>query len=142
MNNELMSISETSVIDADQEESVSTDKVSVYKGMNEVFKYTQSIIDTMQQGEKIVAKDLAEKVYAKTDGIPMGNVASLVQMFTKRCKDVTVEIGRNGGIYKGGKVKRVDTRKRCDTCHQVIRSDSYKHATITTNLQSEETVQE
>lgn len=93
---------------------------SVYSGMNEVFAHTRNIIDTMQQGEKIGIRDLADKVAAQVE-MPSGNVMSLVQLFCKRSKDVSVEVGRGGGVFKGGKPKRVDTRPRCPTCHQVVR---------------------
>jgi hypothetical protein len=102
----------------------------VYKGMDEVFEHTRKIIEGMDQGEKITVKDLADKVHSKVIEMPVGNVTNLVQMFVKRSKDVTVEIGRGGGVYKGGKPKRVDNRPRCPSCNQVVRSDHAKNKSI------------
>lgn len=94
---------------------------SVYGGMNGVFEQTRAIIAEMQQGQRIGVKDLADKVHAKIDTMSNANVLNLVQMFCKQSKDVTVEVGRMGGIYKGGKIPRIDKRERCVTCNQVIR---------------------
>lgn len=98
----------------------SEDTSSVYSGMNEVFEHTKQIIDTMKQGDKIAIRDLADKVAAQVE-MPSGNVMSLVQLFCKRSKDVSVEVGRGGGVFKGGKPKRVDNRVRCKECNQVVR---------------------
>jgi hypothetical protein len=104
--------------------------LAVYEGMNEVFDHTCRIIEGMQQGEKITVRDLVDKVAAEVK-MGIGNVHNLVQMFLKKRKDVTVEIGRGGGVYKGGKPKRVDNRPRCTSCNQVLRPDmKQKQASI------------
>ncbi len=105
---------------------VGEETLSVYAGMNEVFDHTRQIIDTMKQGEKIAIRDLVDKVAAKVD-MSGGNVMGLVQLFCKRSKEVSVEVGRGGGVFKGGKPKRVDNRPRCITCHQVVRAEVQKN---------------
>lgn len=113
-----------------------TEETSVYSGMNEVFEVTKKIIDTMQQGERIAVKDLADKVNAGLNGSGK-NVSALVQMFVKKYPAVSVEVGRNGGVYKGGKPKRVDNRPRCHTCNQVIKStEASKSTNVDTMLQA------
>lgn len=99
---------------------------TTYIGTNAVVEQARCIIDELEHGKKITVKDLSEKIAAKTYGMSLGNVTNLVQMFLKDCKDITVEIGRNGGIYKGGKQKRVDNRPRCTQCNQVMRSELKK----------------
>lgn len=104
--------------------------LAVYEGMNEVFEHTRRIIEDMQQGEKITVRDLVDKVSSEVN-MGIGNVHNLVQMFLKKRKDVTVEIGRGGGVFKGGKPKRVDNRPRCASCNQVLRPDmKQKQASI------------
>ncbi len=104
---------------------VGEETLSVYAGMNEVFEHTRQIIDTMKQGEKIGIRDLVDKVAAKVD-MSGGNVMGLVQLFCKRSKEVSVEVGRGGGVFKGSKPRRIDARPRCETCHQVVRGDLKK----------------
>jgi hypothetical protein len=106
-------------------EEVAAPALAVYEGMNEVFEHTRRIIDVMQQGEKITVRDLVDKVLAEVK-MPSGNVTSLVQMYLKSDKSVSVEIGRGGGVFKGGKPKRIDNRPRCNSCNQVLRPDSQK----------------
>lgn len=109
---------------------------SIYAGMNEVFAETRIIIDTMKDGEKIAIRDLVDKVTSKVD-MSSGNVMGLVQLFCKRSKGlVSVEVGRGGGVFKGGKPKRVDNRPRCTTCNQVVRSETQKHKTEEDNTES------
>ena len=110
---------------------------SVYSGMNQVFEHTKCIIDTMKQGERIGIRDLADKVAAKVE-MSNSNVMNLVQLFCKRSKEVTVEVGRCGGVFKGGKLKRTDQRKRCETCHQVIREAKEKQSTPNLDLMDTE----
>jgi hypothetical protein len=105
--------------------------------MNEVFDHTRQIIDTMKQGEKIAIRDLVDKVAAKVDHMSGGNVMGLVQLFCKKSKEVSVEVGRGGGVFKGGKPKRVDNRPRCATCHQVVRSEVQKHKTDSDSSEEE-----
>lgn len=93
---------------------------SIYVGMNEVFDKTRSIIDSLSHGERIKTQDLADKVISQVK-MPISNVMNLLRIFLKDCKDITIEVGRDGGIYKGGKVPRVDKRKRCESCGQVVR---------------------
>ncbi len=99
-----------------------TPELFVYGGMNEVFEHTRTIINGMQQGDKIGMGDLVDKVAAQVEMMSAGNVANLVRIWCKQSKDVSVEVGRGGGVYKGAKKKRVDQRKRCETCNQVLRA--------------------
>jgi hypothetical protein len=142
MNNQ-----ENAVINTGNEEKISieapieapteTEETSLYKGMNAVFAQTRKIIDAMEHGGKMTVKDLSDRVQAEVSDMSIGNVANLVQMFLKKSKDVSVEIGRGGGVFKGGKPQRVDNRPRCATCHQVVRPDMHKkivQAELGTNL--------
>jgi len=100
---------------------------SIYAGMNEVFKHTRQVIDEMQTGDKIGIRDLADKVSSQIElELSNANVMHLVQLFCKQSKEVTVEVGRGGGVYKGGKPKRIDNRPRCPSCNQVIRAELQK----------------
>jgi hypothetical protein len=136
-----------SSINIDGENSNSTEKKSttepalaVYTGMTEVFEHTRRIISDMKQGEKIGMKDLIDKVSSQIATMSSSNVMNLVQMFCKQSKEVTVEVGRGGGVYKGGKLPRVDTRTRCPHCNQVVRMETKKSTeTIVDNLVNEET---
>jgi len=96
---------------------------TMYAGMNEVFEHTRKIFEPMQQGERIGIKDLVDKVTSQVE-LSSGNVMGLVQLWCKKSKEVTVEVGRGGGVFKGGKPKRIDHRPRCGTCHQVVRSET------------------
>lgn len=110
----------------DASEITNIDNSSIYTGMNEIFEHTRQIIDDMKQGEKISVADLVCKV---ASGVKMtqSNVTNLVQMYLKQCKSITVEVGRGGGVYKGGKPKRIDTRPRCPSCNQVVRKEGHNH---------------
>ena len=134
-----MSTENISQIENPSLDIVGEETLSVYAGMNEVFDHTRQIIDTMKQGEKIAIRDLVDKVAAKVDHMSGGNVMGLVQLFCKRSKEVSVEVGRGGGVFKGGKPKRVDNRKRCETCHQVVRTFTTK---ATEEENSDECVQD
>jgi hypothetical protein len=117
---------ENNVVENNSQEIIGEETVSVYDGMNEVFNHTRQIIDMMKQGEKIAIRDLADKVAAQVE-MSSGNVMGLVQLFCKKSKEVSVEVGRGGGVFKGGKPKRIDNRPRCSTCNQVVRSELQKH---------------
>lgn len=95
---------------------------SIYTGMNEVFIEIRKIFNNMQDGEKIAVKDLQYKVAANITGISSSNVKHLVQLYCKQAKDITVEVGRSGGIFKGGKKKRHTIKTRCKTCNQFIKN--------------------
>lgn len=98
-----------------------TDFFCNYTGMNEVIKQTRIILNEMNEGEKIGVKELANKVNSKISGMSRSSVTSLVQMYCKTTQDVSIEVGRAGGIYKGGKKRRIDARPRCKECGQVVR---------------------
>lgn len=92
--------------------------------MSVVADIVVNYLNGMQQGEKITLKDLAAKVSEKT-GLQGSAVIPVISLITKSYEGITIEKGRFGGIYKGGRevtAKKPDERKRCETCHQVIRT--------------------
>ncbi len=122
MDNSITNISsETSPISTDITPSSYKTGGDIYVGMNDVFAHTRRIIADMQQGEKIGMQDLSEKVASNIKTLSYNSVHNLVQLFCKQSKEVTVEVGRNGGVYEGGKKQRIDHRERCITCKQVIK---------------------
>lgn len=118
-------------IEISTKETGSVETLSIYTGMNEVFAVTRKIIDGMENGDKLTVRDLTDKVSAQVN-MTYANVMNLVQMFLKECKDVSVEIGRGGGVYKGGKKRRVDNRPRCSACNQVLRHEIKRFDTSAT----------
>jgi len=94
------------------QDTVSSVKGSVYK-----------ILDSLADGEKTTLKDLIDKVVAETE-VQVSIANGLVPMVVHEWADNgygSVEKGRNGGVFKGGKPIRIDPRERCLTCNQVIR---------------------
>lgn len=99
------------------------DSVSAHDTMNLVKQSVSKILDNLQDGEKTTLKDLIDKVVAETN-IKVSIANGLVPMVVHEWANLgagSVEKGRNGGVFKGGKVPRVDPRPRCETCNQVIR---------------------
>lgn len=97
--------------------------VSAQETMNLVLESTNKVLDGLQHGHKTTMKDLTDKVVAETK-VQVSVANGLVPMFVHAWAgrgEGTVEKGRNGGIFKGGKQKRIDPRARCETCNQVIR---------------------
>jgi hypothetical protein len=90
--------------------------------MNKVIEATKRQFADVSDGEKIVLKDLLDKVVAET-GVKAYKASGIINAYLdSKDSGVEVEAGRNGGCYKGGKPKRVDSRPRCDSCHQVLRT--------------------
>jgi uncharacterized protein YciI len=79
----------------------------------------------LQQYEKTTLKDLTDKVVADTK-LPYSNVMGLVSIYVHQDKSVSVERGRNGGIFMGGRKPHIDNRPRCSHCNQVVRPKSTK----------------
>lgn len=88
--------------------------------VNIVFNSTKRYLDNLQDGERITFTDLIDKVVADTK-LKQTFVNGLATTFAHTYSAVTVEHGRGGGIYKGGKKKHIDKRERCETCSQVLR---------------------
>lgn len=83
-----------------------------------------NILETLQGGDKIITSDIIDKVVAETKvkiSIANGIIPMILQELVENGRG-TMERGRTGGFYKGKKVQRIDMRKRCDSCHQVIRT--------------------
>lgn len=93
--------------------------------MNIVFEATKRILDKLEDGKKTTLKDLIDKVVAETK-VQVSIANGLVPMYAHSYTGVSVEKGRNGGVFKGGKPKRVDPRPRCPTCGQVDRKKIIK----------------
>lgn len=99
----------------------SQSEASIYAGMSPVITHIRDFISGMQDGERIEVQDLADKVAAKLPDTSHSHVLHLLRIYCKQAKEVVVEPGRMGGIYKGGKKRKTDTRPRCKECHQVLR---------------------
>jgi hypothetical protein len=96
---------------------------SAQETMNLVFESTKKVLDALQNGHKTTMKDLTDRVVAETK-VQVSVANGLVPMFVHAWAgrgEGTVEKGRNGGIFKGGKPKRIDPRPRCSECGQVDR---------------------
>jgi hypothetical protein len=92
-----------------------------------IFAATNRLIDALEHtpSKKTTIRDLIDKVCAET-GAKSSVVAGLVPMYVHGNSKISVEVGRSGGIYFGGKPKKVDTRQRCNTCNQVLRFNKLK----------------
>ena len=115
-------ISNIDNVEQKQISKVELDPISEYSGMTKVFEATKAVIDGMAQHERLTIEDLTDIVKAKVEDLNIGNVGSMVKLCIAQSKLVKVEPGRNGGVYKGGRKPRVDTRPRCKTCSQVLRN--------------------
>lgn len=94
--------------------------------MNKVINATKKQVDKLNNGEKVVLKDLIDMVVSET-GVKMYKATGIVNTYLDSSDSgMTVERGRNGGAYKGGKPIRVDKRARCESCHQVLRTFNNK----------------
>lgn len=112
------------ILDATNSEGADTKvNASAQETMNLVFESARKILDVLQNGQKTTMKDLTDKVVAETKvqvSVANGLVPMYVHAWAGRGEG-TVEKGRNGGIFKGGKPKRIDPRPRCPECGQVDR---------------------
>jgi hypothetical protein len=91
--------------------------------MDLVKESTTKILDVLEHGEKTTLKDLIDKVVSETK-IQVSTANGLVPMVVHEWAkegNGSVEKGRNGGVFKGGKPIRVDSRPRCEACGQVDR---------------------
>lgn len=91
--------------------------------MDLVKESTTNILDVLEDGKKTTLKDLIDKVVAETK-IQISTANGLVPMVVHQWANEghgSVEKGRNGGVFKGGKPVRVDSRPRCESCGQVDR---------------------
>jgi hypothetical protein len=92
--------------------------------MNQVASIVETHLNGMKEGEKITLKDLSKKVFDQT-GLVGSIVTPVISLLTKTWPGITIEKGRFGGIYKGGRAvtaKKPDDRERCQHCKQVIRT--------------------
>jgi hypothetical protein len=100
--------------------------ISAQNTMDCVKESVYRILDALDNGEKTTYGDLIDKVVAETK-IQVSVANGLVPMVVKEWSQLgngSVNKGRAGGIFKGGKPIRVDERKRCETCNQVLRPKS------------------
>jgi hypothetical protein len=91
--------------------------------MQKVFNAAKKKLDTIEKHDKILLHDLIDNVVAETH-IQTTITQGLIAMFLQDCirkGEGTMESGRNGGYFKGGKKPHVDNRPRCDLCKQVYR---------------------
>jgi hypothetical protein len=92
-----------------------------------IMEATNKLIDELEfePSKKTTIRDLIDKVCAMT-GAKSSVVSGLVPMYAHNNKKVSVEVGRSGGVYFGGKPKKIDMRPRCNTCNQVLRFNKLK----------------
>jgi len=100
---------------------------NVQNTMNIVFDAAKRILDAVAEtpGKKTTLRDLIDKVVYETK-VQVSVANGLVPMFVHNWEKAghgEMKRGRNGGIFPGGRVQRIDPRTRCQTCNQVIRFD-------------------
>jgi hypothetical protein len=89
--------------------------------MNTIIAATKKEIDKLETHEKIILKDLTDKVVKET-GIKAYKATGIINAYLDSNESgVTVRRGAGGGVFKGGEKLRQDFRKRCESCNQVIR---------------------
>jgi hypothetical protein len=75
--------------------------------------------DTMADGEKITMQDLSDKIVAAT-GVKVSSVNTLMRIIASEPDSgIYIKVGRGGGIVKGERKEKIDSRPRCPTCHRV-----------------------
>jgi len=106
---------------------------------------TTELINTMERGQHLSYKDFVDQIMTKfkkypnsDQSITTGYVTNFVHSFVKSSSEVTSEKGRKGGVYKGGKMARIDKRPRCHTCNQVLRPVKSSSENLESFLQLEE----
>lgn len=100
--------------------SNSDNKININETMEMIRNATMKILEPMKDGERITIQDLKDKVIFATQ-LPVSIVNGLVPMILHEYDGGTIESGRGGGFFKGGKIQRTDARPRCNECHQVLR---------------------
>jgi hypothetical protein len=91
--------------------------------MQKVFSAAKKQLDAIEKHDKILLHDLIDRVVSETH-IQTTITQGLISMFLQDCirkGEGTMEAGRNGGFFKGGKKPHHDTRPRCDLCQQIWR---------------------
>lgn len=102
---------------------------TVNETMNLVRSAIETILEPLKDGERITSKDLIDKVIAATHikvSIANGIVPMILHALEEEGRG-TLNIGRSGGWFVGGKKLRIDPRPRCETCHQVVRPKTNKN---------------
>ena len=92
--------------------------------MNSFRQIIHGKIDKLAEGERTTLKALQQEIQEQITFRGMGNITPVISMIVRERNDITIELGRYGGIYKGIRTKAAkepDTRARCEHCHQVIR---------------------
>ena len=87
------------------------------------FKIKSSIsklFDPMPDGDKQHMKDIVHFVIQDI-GIQVSVANSLVPAIVRMLPGITVSPGRTGGVYKGARPVKVDTKPRCKECGQIDR---------------------
>lgn len=77
-------------------------------------------LDSMSTGDKTTLKNLA-KIVQERAGVKETGITSIISIVVRSYPGVSMEYGRFGGIYKGGRPLKEDNRKRCEKCNQIIR---------------------
>lgn len=106
-----------------------SDKKSTAELITEVNKAIDKIFSVMGDHEKIITSDLIHKVGAEMNvstTILNGLVSACVKERSNNKEGLYVKNGRNGGVFKGVRIDRIDPRERCTTCKQVVRPKSSK----------------
>lgn len=86
--------------------------------MQKVFSAAKKQLDGIEKHDKILLHDLIDRVVSETH-IQTTITQGLIAMFLQDCirkGEGTMEAGRGGGYFKGGKKPHVDNRPRCTGC--------------------------
>jgi hypothetical protein len=114
-------------IDIDNIENIESTENASNDITSSIMDATNRLIDQLEfePSKKTTIRDLIDKVCAAT-GAKSSVVAGLVPMYAHNNKKISVEVGRGGGVFWGGKPKKVDLRPRCNACNQVLRFNKLK----------------
>lgn len=103
------------------------------KRLNDVLKKvneaTAQAIENLEDGQKISLKELTEKVANFLD-LSQNQCAPFVTMFVKQHDRCTMVKGRNGGIYKGKTIKKIDDTPKCQSCGQKLKPKHLKNQAL------------
>lgn len=93
----------------------------IQKVMEQVFASANSFLSSLADNAKTTLEELCDKVTAETK-YPRGQVRQFIMLYIKSEEaGVTVERGRYGGIFKGGRKKKHEARPRCPHCNSLVK---------------------
>lgn len=81
------------------------------------------IIEDMHEGERITFSEIISRISIDTS-IPKSTVSGVIRLYAHNNNKIEVSAGRDGGLFKGSKPKKViEDKPRCPTCQQTLKQD-------------------